>query len=106
MIVDTSICNRVRISFTMQPVYESYDTADFSKMFVQTNLVFLTLNKATYSQGVVTYEFDYTDNVDQRDTKFYFNPPLLGVHETLLIPFMTVQFIIDSSNNLPAIYYP
>jgi hypothetical protein len=63
----------------MHPVYDSYNSANFDNMFVQTDNEVLIKTSTTYKAGVVTYYFNYTDTIEPLSINFTFMPPYLGV---------------------------
>lgn len=105
--IDTNkvICNRFDISFSMYPVYASYDTANFDNMFSYSNEGGITFKSSSYSGGVVTYTFDYSVNLNNRTVRFFFSPALLAVSETSTIPVIVVSVPMYPSNNVQLIYY-
>jgi cysteine-rich repeat protein len=103
--VSPSICNRISIQFTMDPVYSSYNNADFALMlsfFSSSNLLYYSW---AYSDGVVTYTFDYTATMSNQTVDFYFAPAALGLNETSTVPIITASALLLSNNNLALVYY-
>jgi cysteine-rich repeat protein len=104
--VSPTVCNHISVRFAMDPVYSSYDNANFSLMFSLVASPSLQYSSCVYQNGVVTYSFDYTDTIDNQTVTFFFAPALLGVNETSTIPIITVSVLLLSDNNLALIYYP
>jgi hypothetical protein len=89
----------------MDPVYSSYNNADFALMlsfFSSSNLLYYSW---AYSDGVVTYTFDYTATMSNQTVDFYFAPAALGLNETSTVPIITASALLLSNNNLALVYY-
>lgn len=89
----------------MDPVYDSYNSANFGNMFSYVSNPNLRYKSWAYSSGVVTYTFNYAATLDNQTVAFYFSPASLGVNETKTVPIMTVNALILASNNLVIVYY-
>lgn len=59
----------------------------------------------SYSNGKVTYEFDYTSTLSDVSTSFSFTPAALMISETATIPIIVVTFTLTPTNNVLLIYY-
>lgn len=59
----------------------------------------------SYNNGKVTYDFDYTSNLNDVSTSFYFSPSALMTSETATLPIIVVTFSLTPTNNILLIYY-
>lgn len=105
--IETSkiICNRVSIGFKLDPVYESYSTADFRNMLGYVSEINLNYLSCSYSNGKVTYDFDYTSTLSDSSTSFSFMPAALMISETAGYPIIVKTFTLTPTNNIALIYY-
>jgi hypothetical protein len=65
----------------------------------------LTYKSWSYSGGLVTYTFEYSLNINKGKVSYYFSPKSLGVLQTVDIPLIVVDVIMEPTNNIQLIYY-
>jgi hypothetical protein len=104
-VTSASNCNQFAISFNMDPVHPSYDTANFKNMLSFTSESDISYRSWSYSAGVVTYTFAYFSYINKETITFYFAPAALAVTETVNIPIIVVDVAMYPTNNLQLIYY-
>lgn len=64
----------------MDPVYPAYDTVNFRNMLTFTSNPNLEYRFWTYSGGIATYTFAYTDTLNSQMVSFFFSPKNLAIN--------------------------
>lgn len=64
----------------MDPVYSAYDNANFGNMLSYADNPNIVYVSWTYSAGIVSYTFNYTETLDNQTAVFYFAPKNLAIN--------------------------
>lgn len=99
-------CNKLLISFYLDPIFPAFDNADFGLFIHIINEPNLRMMSWNYSSSIVNYNFEITDHLQGKNVTFMFLPASLGLAETagFIYSFATV-LIAPTNDLLPAYYY-